>query len=82
MAARAPLERRARTRASSRAIWDSAWAASSGRWGAPSDGTILVEETQIDGAADRVVLRVSHTGMLFSAAVAQGGGAFLRTGRF
>jgi pimeloyl-ACP methyl ester carboxylesterase len=48
----------------------------------PSDGTILVEETQLDGAADRVVLRVSHTGMLFSAAVARAAVAFLSTGRF
>ena len=36
----------------------------------------------IDGAADRVVLRVSHTGMLFSAKVAGAAGTFLRTGRF
>ena len=42
-----------------------------GPLGGASDGTILVEETQIEGAADRVVLRVSHTGMLFSAAVAR-----------
>ncbi len=48
----------------------------------PSDGTILVEETLLDGAADRVVLRVSHTGMLFSALVAKQAGAFLTTGRF
>jgi hypothetical protein len=48
----------------------------------PSDGTILVEETELDGTADRVVLRVSHTGMLFSAAVARAAGAFLSTGRF
>jgi pimeloyl-ACP methyl ester carboxylesterase len=53
-----------------------------GTLGGPSDGTILVEETQLDGAADRVVLRVSHTGMLFSAAVARAAGAFLRTGQF
>ena len=53
-----------------------------GRLGGASDGTILVEETQIEGAADRVVLPVSHTGMLFSAAVARAGGAFLSTGRF
>jgi pimeloyl-ACP methyl ester carboxylesterase len=53
-----------------------------GAMGGPSDGTILVEETQIDGAADRVVLRVSHTGMLFSAKVASAAGTFLRTGRF
>ncbi len=50
--------------------------------GAASDGTILVDETQIEGAADRVVLRVSHTGMLFSASVARAAGAFLKSGRF
>jgi pimeloyl-ACP methyl ester carboxylesterase len=53
-----------------------------GTHGVPSDGTILVEETQLDGAADRVVLRVSHSGMLFSAAVARAAGGFLSTGRF
>ncbi|HXA36205.1 MAG TPA: alpha/beta fold hydrolase [Steroidobacteraceae bacterium] len=53
-----------------------------GPLGGPSDGTILVGETQLDGAADRVVLRVSHTGMLFSAAVAKQAAAFLSTGRF
>jgi pimeloyl-ACP methyl ester carboxylesterase len=53
-----------------------------GRLGGASDGTILLEETQIEGATDRVVLRVSHTGMLFSAAVARAAAAFLSTGRF
>ena len=53
-----------------------------GTLGGPSDGTVLTEETQLDGATDRVVLRVSHTGMLFSAAVAKQAGAFFRTGRF
>jgi pimeloyl-ACP methyl ester carboxylesterase len=53
-----------------------------GTLGRPSDGTIRVEETEIEGAADRVVLRVSHTGMLFSAAVARAAGTFLSTGRF
>jgi len=53
-----------------------------GTLGGASDGTILVEETQIEGAADRVVLRVSHTGMVFSAAVARQVGVFLGTGRF
>ena len=48
----------------------------------PSDGTVLVEETLLEGARDRVVLRVSHTGMLFSAAVARAAGAFLGAGRF
>jgi pimeloyl-ACP methyl ester carboxylesterase len=53
-----------------------------GTLGGPSDGTILVEETELDGTADRLVLRVSHTGMLFSAVVARAAGAFLSTGRF
>jgi pimeloyl-ACP methyl ester carboxylesterase len=53
-----------------------------GTLGRPSDGTIRVEETAIEGAADRVVLRVSHSGMLFSAAVARAAGTFLSTGRF
>jgi pimeloyl-ACP methyl ester carboxylesterase len=53
-----------------------------GPLGGPSDGTILVKETELDGTADRVVLRVSHTGMLFSAAVARAAGAFLSTGGF
>jgi pimeloyl-ACP methyl ester carboxylesterase len=48
----------------------------------PSDGTITVEETQIAGAADRIVLGVSHTGMLFSEKVASAAGRFLRDGRF
>jgi pimeloyl-ACP methyl ester carboxylesterase len=48
----------------------------------PNDGTVLLEETEIEGAADRVVLRVSHTGMLFSAEVAKQAAVFLRTGRF
>lgn len=47
-----------------------------------SDGTVLVEETQLEGAADRITLRVSHTGMLFSAEVAHEAAAFLGTGRF
>jgi pimeloyl-ACP methyl ester carboxylesterase len=53
-----------------------------GKLGGPSDGTVLIEETRLEGAVDRVVLRVSHTGMLFSAAVARAAGAFLATGRF
>jgi pimeloyl-ACP methyl ester carboxylesterase len=48
----------------------------------PSDGTVLVDETLLAGTKERVVLRVSHTGMLFSPAVARAAGAFLGTGRF
>ena len=53
-----------------------------GPLGGASDGTILIEETRLAGATDHVVLRVSHTGMLFSAAVARAAGVFLNTGRF
>jgi pimeloyl-ACP methyl ester carboxylesterase len=53
-----------------------------GRLQGPSDGTVLVEETLLAGATDRVVLRVGHTGMLFSAAVARAAGTFLDTGSF
>jgi hypothetical protein len=48
----------------------------------PSDGTVMIEETQIAGAADRIVIATSHTGMLFSAAVASQAGIFLGSGRF
>ncbi len=48
----------------------------------PSDGTVLVDETRLDGATDHLVMRVSHSGMLFSAAVAKQAGVFLRTGAF
>jgi len=53
-----------------------------GRLGAPSDGTVLVDETFLDGASQRLVLRVSHTGMLLSAQVASAAAAFLKTGQF
>jgi pimeloyl-ACP methyl ester carboxylesterase len=53
-----------------------------GPLGGPSDGTILIEETRLEGAADHLVLRVSHTGMLFAPAVARAAGVFLSTGRF
>ena len=49
---------------------------------APSDGTVMVEETQLDGAADHLTLRVSHSGLLFSSKVARQTAAFLRSGRF
>ena len=37
----------------------------------PNDGTICVEETRLPGATAHCVLDVSHTGMLFSLAVAR-----------
>jgi pimeloyl-ACP methyl ester carboxylesterase len=53
-----------------------------GPMGAPSDGTVLVEETRLSGAAEQLKLRVSHSGMPYSAAVARQTAAFLRDGRF
>jgi len=48
----------------------------------PNDGTVMVEETLLEGATDQLVLRVSHSSMLFSAAVARQAAAFLRDGKF
>lgn len=48
----------------------------------PNDGAVAVDETQVEGAADRLELRVSHTGMLLSAAVARAAGRFFATGTF
>jgi pimeloyl-ACP methyl ester carboxylesterase len=47
-----------------------------------SDGTIYVDETRIPGMKQHLVMRVSHTGLPFSAAVAAQTAAFLRNGRF
>jgi hypothetical protein len=49
---------------------------------APSDGTVLVEETRLAGAKAQLTLPVSHTGMMVSATVARQTAAFLRDGRF
>ncbi|MDY6945030.1 MAG: alpha/beta fold hydrolase [Pseudomonadota bacterium] len=49
---------------------------------ADHDGTVLVEETRLPGAKDHIVLSISHTGMLFSAEVADQARWFLRTGSF
>jgi pimeloyl-ACP methyl ester carboxylesterase len=47
-----------------------------------NDGAVLVEETQLAGATDHLVMRVNHSGLLFDAAVADQTAAFLRDGRF
>lgn len=49
---------------------------------ADHDGTVLVEETQLPGARDHLVLSTSHTGMLFSADVAEQAVHFLAHGVF
>lgn len=46
------------------------------------DGTVLVEETQLPGAKDHIVLHASHTSMLFSTEVAQQAAEFLQKGQF
>jgi pimeloyl-ACP methyl ester carboxylesterase len=48
----------------------------------PNDGTVSVAETHLVGATDHIVLPISHTGMLFSAAVAHQAALFMSTGRF
>ncbi|HEU4484414.1 MAG TPA: alpha/beta hydrolase [Povalibacter sp.] len=46
------------------------------------DGTVTVAETRLPGAKDQIVLPTSHTGMLFSADVAEQAAHFLRHGVF
>jgi len=48
----------------------------------PSDGVVSVAETAVPGMKDRVVLHVSHSGMIVSSAVARQVCAFLRDGVF
>jgi pimeloyl-ACP methyl ester carboxylesterase len=48
----------------------------------PHDGVTCVDETLVPGAKESIVLRINHTGMLFSAAVARATCAFLRDGSF
>jgi pimeloyl-ACP methyl ester carboxylesterase len=52
------------------------------RMSGPNDGTVLVAETRLPGAADHITLKVSHFGMLFSPQVARQTAHFLRFGRF
>ena len=48
----------------------------------PNDGTISVDETRLPGATGHLVLEVSHTGMLLSAAVTDSLLKFLASGSF
>lgn len=53
-----------------------------GGTGGPGDGTVAVAETLAEGLGDHCVLPVTHTGMLYSAEVAEKTAKFLETGRF
>ncbi|GAB2490501.1 alpha/beta hydrolase [Arenimonas alkanexedens] len=53
-----------------------------GRFEGPNDGTVAVWETRLPGLTDHRVLPVSHTGMIFSTAVAALVASFLADGRF
>jgi pimeloyl-ACP methyl ester carboxylesterase len=48
----------------------------------PGDGTVAVAETVADGLDAHCVLPVTHTGLLYSARVAEEIAEFLETGRF
>ncbi len=48
----------------------------------PHDGTVSVEETQLKGATDSIIVHESHLSILMSASVAEQVIIFLRTGKF
>lgn len=48
----------------------------------PHDGTVSVEETQLPGLTDHIVVPATHTGLLFSDEAAAQTVAFLRNKRF
>ncbi len=48
----------------------------------PNDGVVTVEETRLRGMKDHIVMKVSHSGMLFSSRAAHEVCAFLKDGRF
>jgi pimeloyl-ACP methyl ester carboxylesterase len=53
-----------------------------GPFGEPNDGTVAVAETQVEGLADHIVLRVSHVALLWSKLVGEQVEHFLEHGRF
>jgi pimeloyl-ACP methyl ester carboxylesterase len=53
-----------------------------GRLPGVNDGVVRLEETGVDGMADRIVLPVGHTELIFSARVAAQTAQFLGQGRF
>lgn len=53
-----------------------------GRLPGVNDGVVRLEETEVEGMAGRVVMRVGHSAMLVSSRVAAQAAAFLASGRF
>lgn len=53
-----------------------------GRLPGPNDGTVTVDETRLPGAADHIVVRATHTTLMFSRRVAAETVQFLRHGAF
>jgi len=53
-----------------------------GRHAEPSDGTVTVRETQLEGLKDSIELAVAHTEMLVSLAVVEQVEQFLECGKF
>jgi len=52
------------------------------RFDGPSDGTVSVDETRLEGVADHCIVPASHSGLVFSAVAAAQAAAFLHAGRF
>ena len=48
----------------------------------PSDGTVTIDETRLEGATEHLVLPVSHIGMLLAPSVVDETAQFLSTGHF
>ena len=53
-----------------------------GHFAGEHDGTVAVEETRLPGLTGHCVVEANHTGLLFSAEVAQRTARFLRAGPF
>lgn len=52
------------------------------RFDGPNDGTVAVEETQLEGQKDHIVLPTSHKGLVFTRTPADQAVAFLKRGEF
>ncbi|AXK71013.1 alpha/beta fold hydrolase [Lysobacter sp. TY2-98] len=53
-----------------------------GRLRGPNDGTVAVSETRLEGLADHLVVRATHSGLVLSPTAARQTAAFLRDGHF